>query len=185
MLDVDGDKVTYDKVDFPTYLFPYNVVVSPNGRLAITADNGHGGSSDGNADDVSVVDLQAPHPHVIAHITVGDAPEGLAMSPKGDLAVVANVDGSNMPKAWFHHPNASLTVLRINGTSVTAIKNVPVGTFTEAVVFSPDGGYIYAGNFADQDFSILKVNGTDVVNTGKRFKVGGHLASAAMGPGEK
>ena len=27
MLDVDGDKVTYNKLDIPTYLFPYNVVV--------------------------------------------------------------------------------------------------------------------------------------------------------------
>jgi DNA-binding beta-propeller fold protein YncE len=185
LLDVDGDTVSYNKVDFPTYPFPYNVVVSPDGRLAITADNGNHGSSDGNADAVSVVDLQGPHPHTIAHITVGDAPEGLAMSPKGDLAVVANVDGSNMPKAWYHHPAASLTVLRIAGTTVTPIKTVPVGTFTEAVVFTPDGQYIYAGNFADQDFSILKVDGDNVLNTGKRFKVGGHPASAAMGPGGK
>jgi hypothetical protein len=39
------------------------------------------------------------------------------------------------------------------------------------------------GNFADQDFSILRVDGTDVTNTGKRFKVPGHPASARMGPG--
>jgi DNA-binding beta-propeller fold protein YncE len=182
MLDVDGDKVTYNKVDFPTYLFPYNVVVAPNGHLALTADNGHGGSSDGNADTVSVIDLQGPHPHVVAHVTVGDAPEGLAISPRGDLAAVANVDGSNMPKAWFHHPHASVTILRIRGMTVTPIRTIPVGAFTEPLVFSPDGRYIYAGNFADQDFSILKVNGETVVDTGKRLKMGGHPASAAMGP---
>ena len=183
ILDVDGGTVTYNKVDVPTYAFPYNVVVTPDSKLAITADNGNSGSSDGNADAVSVVDLEGPHPHVIAHITVGDAPEGLAISPKGDLAVVANVNGSNMPAAWFHHPTASLTVLRIEGKTVTAIKTVQVGAFTEAVAFSPDGRYIYAGNFNDKDFSILKVNGTDVVDTGKRFKVDGHPASARMGPG--
>ena len=183
ILDVDGGTVTYNKVDVPTYAFPYNVVVTPDSKLAITADNGNSGSSDGNADAVSVVDLEGPHPHVIAHITVGDAPEGLAISPKGDLAVVANVNGSNMPAAWFHHPTASLTVLRIEGKTVTAIKTVQVGAFTEAVAFSPDGRYIYAGNFNDKDFSILKVNGTDVVDTGKRFKVDGHPASARMGLG--
>ena len=185
ILDVDGGTVTYNKVDVPTYAFPYNVVVTPDSKLAITADNGNSGSSDGNADAVSVVDLEGPHPHVIAHITVGDAPEGLAISPKGDLAVVANVNGSNMPAAWFHHPTASLTVLRIEGKTVTAIKTVQVGAFTEAVAFSPDGRYIYAGNFNDKDFSILKVNGTDVVDTGKRFKVDGHPASARMGPGAR
>jgi DNA-binding beta-propeller fold protein YncE len=182
ILDVDGDKVTYNKVDVPTFAFPYNVVVTPDSKLAITADNGNNGSSDGNADEVSVVDLEGPHPHVIARVTVGDAPEGLAMSPKGDLAVVANVDGSNMKAAWFHHPNASLTVLQIQGKTVTALKTLPLGLFTEAVAFSPDGQYIYAGNFTDQDFSIFKVNGTDVVDTGKRFKVDGHPASARMGP---
>ena len=185
VLDVDGGTVTYNKVDLPTYAFPYNVVVTPDSKLAITAGNGNNGSSDGNADAVSVVELEGPHPHVIAHITVGDAPEGLAMSPKGNLAVVANVNGSNRPATWFHHPTASLTVLLIQGTTVTAIKTVQVGAFTEAVAFSPDGRYIYAGNFNDKDFSILKVNGTDVVDTGKRFKVDGHPASARMGPGAR
>jgi DNA-binding beta-propeller fold protein YncE len=182
VLDIDGDKVTYNKLDLPTYAFPYNVVVSPDSKLAITADNGNNGSSDGNADAVSVIDLEGAHPHVISHITVGDAPEGLAMSPKGDIAVVVNVNGSNMQQAWFHHPNGSITVLRIQGKTVTPISTVEVGAFPEAAAFSPDGGYIYVGNYADQDFSILKVDGTDVTNTGKRFKAEGHPASARMSP---
>ncbi len=182
VLDVDGDKVTYNKLDLPTYAFPYNVVVSPDSKLAITADNGNSGSSDGNADAVSVIDLEGAHPHVIGHVTVEDAPEGLAMSPRGDLAVVVNVNGSNMKQAWFHHPNGSITVLRIQGKTVTPIKTVEVGAFPEAAAFSPDGGYIYVGNYADQDFSILKVDGTEVTNTGKRFKAEGHPASARMSP---
>jgi hypothetical protein len=36
------------------------------------------------------------------------------------------------------------------------------------------------GNYPDQDFSILKVEGTNVTDTGKRFKVPGHPASARM-----
>ena len=182
MLDVDGDKVTYNKVDFPTYLFPYNVVVSPDGKLAITADNGGGGSSDGNMDAVSVVDLEGAHPHVVAHLTVEDAPEGLAMAPNGKFAVAVNVNGSNFPAAWFHHKTGSVTVLRIQGKTVTPIKTLQVGAFPEAVMISPDSRYIYVGNFADRDFSILKVNGTDVTDTGKRFKVPGHPASGRMGP---
>jgi DNA-binding beta-propeller fold protein YncE len=182
VLDIDGDKVTYNKLDLPTYAFPYNVVVSPDSKLAITADNGNGGSSDGNADAVSVIDLEGAHPHVIAHITVGDAPEGLAMSPKGNLAVVLDVDGSNMKQAWFHHPNGSVTVLRIQGKTVTPIKTIEVGVLPEAIAFTPDGRYIYVGNFTDQDISILKVDGTDVTDTGKRFKLPGHPASARMSP---
>jgi DNA-binding beta-propeller fold protein YncE len=182
ILDVDGDKVSYSKVDIPTYAFPYNIVTSPDGKLAITADNGNGGSSDGNLDGVTVIDLEGQHPHAIAHVTVGDAPEGLAISPKGNLAAALNVDGSNMKQAWFHHPNGSVTVLRIQGTTVTPIKTVEVGAFPEPMAFTPDGKYLYVGNYADQDFSILKVDGTNVTNTSKRFKVPGHPASMRMGP---
>ncbi|MEJ0016071.1 MAG: hypothetical protein WDN25_05800 [Acetobacteraceae bacterium] len=182
VLEVDGDKVSYNKVDLPTYAFPYNIVVSPDSKLAITADNGNGGSSDGHADAISVIDLEGKNPRVIAHITVEDAPEGLAMSPKGNLAVVVNVNGSNMKQAWFHQPNGSVTVLRIDGKTVTPIKTLAVGAFPEAAAFTPDGRYILVGNFSDQDFSILKVDGTEVTDTGKRFKAGGHPASGRMGP---
>jgi DNA-binding beta-propeller fold protein YncE len=182
VLDVDGDTVTYNKLDLPTYLFPYNIVASPDSKLAITADNGGGGSSDGNMDAVSVIDLKAPHPHVIAHLTVGDAPEGLAMAPNGKFAVVVDVDGSNMPSAWYYHKNGSITLLRINGKTVTAGKTVPVGALPEAVMISPDSKYVYVGNFLDKNFSILKVNGTDLTDTGKKFVVPGHPASGRMGP---
>ncbi len=50
VLDIAGDKVTYNKVDLTAGLWPYNVVVSPNGKLALTADNGGAGSSDGSVD---------------------------------------------------------------------------------------------------------------------------------------
>ncbi len=182
ILNVDGDKVSYDKQDVPTYAFPYNVVVSPDGKLAITADNGNGGSSDGSLDAVTVIDLEGQHPHAIAHVTVGDAPEGLAISPKGNLAAALNVDGSNLKQAWFYHPTGSVTILHIQDKTVTPIKTIEVGAFPEAIGFTPDGQYIYVGNYTDQDFSILKVDGTSVVNTGKRFTVPGHPASMRMGP---
>ncbi len=182
VLDVSGDKVSYTKVDLPTYLFPYNIVVSPDSKLAFTADNGGNGSSDGNMDAISVIDLEGAHPHVIAHLTVEDAPEGLAISPDGTLLAVTNVNGSNKKGSWFYHRNGSVSIFRIQGKTVIPVKTVHVGTFPEATAFTPDGRYIFVGNNADQDFSILKVNGTDVSDTGKRFKVGGHPASARMGP---
>jgi DNA-binding beta-propeller fold protein YncE len=104
------------------------------------------------------------------------------MSPKGNLAAVLNVNGSNLKSAWFYHPTGAVTVLRIDGKTVTPIKTVQVGAFPEPMAFTPDGRYIYVGNYADQDFSILKVTGTDVVNTGKVFKVPGHPAAMRMGP---
>jgi DNA-binding beta-propeller fold protein YncE len=103
------------------------------------------------------------------------------MSPKGDLAVAAILSGSNAKKAFFYHKNGSLAVLKIDGKKVTKTDVVDVGGLPEAVLFTPDGNYILAGNYMDQDFSILKVDGSKVTDTGKRFKVPGHPASARMG----
>ncbi len=183
LLDVDGDKVTYTKRDLPAGIFPYNIVVSPNGAIALTADTGNAGSSDGNVDTVSVIDLTAQPPRVIDHIAVPDSPEGLAISPKGNLAVAADALGSNKStKEFFYHPHGVVTILKVDGKSVTKLKDIEVGGLPEAAVFTPDGRYLYVGNYNDQDFSILRVDGTDVTDTGKRFKVPGHPGSARMSP---
>jgi DNA-binding beta-propeller fold protein YncE len=181
VLDIAGDKVTYNKFDLPTGQWPYNVVVAPNGKTALLNETGNGGSSDGNVDTTSVIDLEASPPRVIDKVVVGDGPEGLAMSPKGDLAVAAILNGSNSKKAFFYNKNATLSVLKIDGKKVTKTQDVELGGLTEAVLFTPDGKYILAGNYMTQDFSILKVNGTKVIDTGKRFKVPGHPASARIG----
>jgi DNA-binding beta-propeller fold protein YncE len=181
VLDIADGKVTYNKVDLPTGQWPYNVVVKPDGKIALTSDNGGAGSSDGSVDTTSVIDLEATPPRIIDRVVVGDGPEGLAMSPKGDLAIAAILRGSNMKKAFFHEKNGSLSVLKIDGKKVTKTQDIEVGGLPEAVVFTPDGKYILAGNYLSEDFSILKVDGTTVTDTGKRFKVPGHPASARMG----
>ena len=181
VLDISDGKVTYNKVDLATGQWPYNVVVSPDSKLALTADNGGAGSSDGSVDTTSVIDLEANPPRIIDRVVIADGPEGLAMSPKGDLAVAAIQRGSNMKKAFFHEKNGSLSVLKIDGKKVTKTQDIELGGLPEAVMFTPDGKYILAGNFMTDDFSILKVDGTKVTDTGKRFKVPGHPASARMG----
>lgn len=178
VLDVDGQKVTYSKYDMPVGQWPYNISVTPNGKLALTADNGLNGAADGHVDTVSVIDLEATPPRVIDRVVVGDAPEGLAISPTGQIAVAVMIKGSNSDKkAWFYHRNASVVVLKIDGKKVRKVGEVNVRGLPEGAVFSPDGKYLYVGNFLDSDVSILKVDGTKVVNTGKTLKLPGHPAS--------
>lgn len=181
VLDIANGKVTYNKMDIAAGLWPYNVAVTPNGQLALTADNGNSGASDGSVDTVSVFDLTLNPPRAIDRVVVGDGPEGFAISPKGNLAAAAILRGSNAAKdAFFRKKDGSLAILRIDGKKVTKTQDIEVGGLPEAVVFTPDGKYLLTGNYLDQDFSILKVNGTKVKDTGKRFKVPGHPASARM-----
>ncbi len=182
LLTIDGGKVTYDKRDLPTGIFPYNVAVAPGGKIAIAVNNGAGGGSDGNVDTASVIDLEANPARVIDHVTIGDAPEGLTISPKGNLAVAILLQGSNQAKDnWFYHPGGAVVALKIDGKKVTKVGEVQIGGLPEGVAFSPKGDYLYVGNFMDGDMHVLKVNGTALSVVG-RFKLPGHPASMRSGP---
>lgn len=183
LLTIDGGKVTYDKRDLPVGVYPYNLGVTPDGKLALTADNGAGGGSDGNVDMVSVIDLEANPARVIDHVVIGDAPEGFAISPKGNLAVAVLLQGTNAENsAFYYHPNGAAVALKIDGKKVTKTGEVPVGGLPEGIVFSPNGDYVYIGNFTDQDVSILKVDGDRLTDTGQKLKLPGHPASMRAGP---
>jgi len=179
LLAIEGQKVTYAKQDMPVGLWPYNIDVTPNGKIGISADNGNSGAPDGHVDTVSIIDLEQQPPRVIDRVVVGDAPEGFAISPKGDVAVAVLLGGASVPKTmWFNTKrNGSLAVLKIDGKKVTKVGEVEVGGLPEGVVFSPDGKYLYVGNYTDRDVSILKVDGTKITDTGKKLKLPGQPAS--------
>jgi DNA-binding beta-propeller fold protein YncE len=178
LLEVDGQKVTYTKRDLAVGLWPYNLDVTPDGKLALTADNGNNGGSDGNVDTVSVIDLEAQPARVIDKVVVGDAPEGFAISPTGKLAAAVLLRGSNNAKTeWFYNRNGSVVVLKIDGKKVTKVGEVEVRGLPEGAVFSPDGRWLYVGNFTDSDISVLRVDGDTVTNTGTLVKLPGKPAS--------
>ena len=179
VLAIDGQKVGYDGYDIPVGLWPYNLAITPDGKLALTADNGNAGTSDGQVDTVTVIDLEANPPRAIDKVVVGDAPEGLAISPTGEIAVAVLLNGSGgVPKdAWFANPTGKLAVLTIDGKTVAKTGEVEVGGLPEGVVFSQDGSHLYVGNFLDSNVSIFKVDGTEVVDTGKTLQLPGRPAS--------
>ena len=178
LLEVNGEKVTYAKQDIPVGLWPYNFDIAPDGKLALSADNGNAGRSDGNVDTVTVIDLEANPPRVIDKVVVGDSPEGFAISPTGKLAVALLLNGNDAAKnAWFYNRNGKVVALKIDGKKVTRGNEVEVRGLPEGLVFSNDGRYIYVGNYLDRDISILRVDGDQIVNTGKSLALPGQPAS--------
>ena len=112
----ENRNVTYTKLDLPTGHFPINVAVTPDGKIALTADLGDAAASDGSVDTISVVDLEAKPPRIIDRLVVGDGPEGLAISPKGDVAVAVLIRGSFASvKAFFYNKSGTIAVLKIEG----------------------------------------------------------------------
>lgn len=178
ILDIDGANVTYTGYDMTTGIFPYNVVITPDGQLGLVNNNGAGGSSDGQVDSVAVIDMTLSPPRVIDQVAVGDGPEGMAMSPTGEYAVSILLNGvGNTPKsAFFHHDHSMVALLKIEGKKVRKVSETEVGGLTEGAAFSPDGGYLYAGNFNDEDISILRLEKDKLMPVGT-LKMPGHPAS--------
>ena len=178
VLEINGEKVTYAKLDVTVGLWPYNLDITPDGKLALTADNGAGGRSDGNVDTVSVIDLEANPPRVIDKVVVSEAPEGFAISPTGKLAVAMLLNGNDAARsAPFYNRNGKVVALKIDGTKVTRSNEVEVGGLPEGAVFSSDGKYLYVGNYLDRNLTILRIDGDQLVNTGKSIQLPGHPAS--------
>lgn len=182
LLTVDGQKVTYTKYDMATGLWPYNVAITPNGALAIVGNNGGAGSSDGQIDTAAIIDMQLDPPRVVDQVVVGDGPEGLAISPTGGFAVEQILNGSNLSHdKFYYHPHSYISLLKIEGKKVRRVSETPVGGLAEGIVFSPDGKYVYAGNFMDADMTILKLEGNRLIKVGT-MKLPGHPASMRGGP---
>jgi DNA-binding beta-propeller fold protein YncE len=73
-------------------------------------------------------------------------------------------------------------VLKIDGKKVTNAGDINVGALPEAVAFSPDGQYLYVGNFMDGDLWVLHAEGSKLTDTTQRIKLPGHPASMRSGP---
>jgi sugar lactone lactonase YvrE len=67
-------------------------------------------------------------------------------------------------------------ILAIDGKKVRKVSQTDVGALAEGVVWSPDGKYLYAGNFMDSDVTILRLEGDRLVKAGM-LKLPGHPAS--------
>jgi YVTN family beta-propeller protein len=184
-LDIDGQKVTYSKIDFGAGVYPFNVQITADGRFGLASNAGNAGVPDGGAGSVTVIDLKATPPHVVDYLGVDHFPEGLAISPTGELAVALALNGSGgtvSKDAWFAHPNTIIDVISTAGGTVRKLGAVNAGRQAEGVAFSPDGKYLYVanfyvGNFAPGNLQIYRVQGDRIIDTGKALSLPGHPVS--------
>ena len=134
---------------------PTNLQITPNGRLGLVANSVNSVQDNGvwkpaPDDKLYVIDLDAAPPKLIDTVTVGKQPSGLAISRKGDLALIANRAGK------------SVSVLSIEGTTVKAVAEVPLGNEVAAVAITPDGKRAFAVMNLVNKVGVLAVDGTNV-----------------------
>ncbi|NLL37623.1 MAG: YncE family protein [Fretibacterium sp.] len=177
LLNIDGEKVTPAKFEIPV-MWPYNVDIAPNGELAFGPGMGGPGASSGHVDTVSVIDMTQNPPRVIDRVAAGDGPEGFAVSPTGEYVAAVNIRGSNVATdSWFYNKNGTVSLLKVDGKKVTKVNEVEVGALPEGVVWSPDGKWLYVGNFTDKNMSVLKIEDGKLVDSGVKVPLAGSPAS--------
>ena len=102
---------------------------------------------------VSVIDLKASPPAVISTAEAGAGAAGVAISPDGKLALVAN------------RSEGTVSVFTIAGKMLTAVNKLALGdakSGPSAVIFTPDGKTALVTRDGDSKISVLTIDGSKV-----------------------
>jgi DNA-binding beta-propeller fold protein YncE len=172
LLDIDGEKVTYTGRDFGAGLKPYGIVIAADGRHAVVANLGLGR---GDNDTIGLIDLTLQPPRVVETYTVGQTPEGIAVSPDGKLVAVVTMNGSNKPKdSPFYAPVGRVVLLRLHRDRLQLVSAAPVGAWAQGVAFSADGRTLVVQSMAERSLSVFAI-GEDFAlrDTGQRIPLQG------------
>jgi YVTN family beta-propeller protein len=121
-----------------------------------------------NSDDNTVSVIDTAKNEVIATITVGENPHGIAVTPDGKKLYVTNSDDN--------------TVSEIDATTNTVIDTVGVGKYPFGVVVTPDGKKIYVASNVGGTVSVINI-ATDTVES--TLNVGSGLGVAIASDGAK
>ena len=163
LLDIDGSKVTRTQIGGKDYamttgLHPLNVQITPDGKLGLVGNMN--GGQDGQIDNVAVIDLTQNPPRDRPGRD-RRRPEGLAIDPAGGYAasLILNGTGGAAKGSFVRHEHGYVQLLKITGKEVRRAGTAEVGGLPEGIAFSPDGRYLYVGNFVDGTVDILHLAG--------------------------
>ena len=174
VLSIDGTKVEYTKRDIYAGLRPYGVDIAKDGKIAVVANIGRGG---GDADTVSVIDLEAKPPRVVETTTVGQTPEGIRISPDGMLVGVVVVNGSNKATdSPFYNDGGRLVIFKVAGKSLKKVAEAPIGHWSQGVLFTPDNKTILVGNMVEKNLVVFRFDGSKLRQMGHVGVNGGPVA---------
>ena len=146
---------------------PLSVALTPDEGLAlVTASNKVDPANPTRTvsdNRMSVIDLKASPPKVIATLETGKAPSGVSINRQGTLALVSN------------RADGTVSVFTIQGKTVMLAGTVEVGgpnAGVSHVAIAPDGKTALVTRSADNRISVLSIEGTKLEHT-KRDMIAG------------
>ena len=146
---------------------PQNVAIAPGETIALVSANMKVDPADPTKltpdNRLSVIDLKARPPAVIATLETGLGPAGISINRAGTLALIANRN------------EGTVSVFSIAGKTITAAGKVDLGnpkSLPSSAAFTPDGKMALVSRYGDNKISILSIDGSKVEDT-KRVMTGG------------
>jgi DNA-binding beta-propeller fold protein YncE len=153
---------------------PQNVAVAPDESFALVASAAKLDPADAKKqvpdNRLSVIDLKANPPAVIATHEVGLGGTGAAINPAGTLALVAN------------YREGTVSIFTVSGNKLTPSGKIDFGdpkAGPAGIAFTPDGKTALVTRDGDHRISVLSVDGSNVTDT-KRVMTGGHRPYAVQ-----
>jgi WD40 repeat protein len=147
---------------------PQSVAISPDEGIAVVTGSTRLDPADPKKivsdNKVTVIDLKANPPAVIATLEAGMGATGVSFNPSGTLVLVANRD------------EGTVSVFTVSGKTLTPAGKVAVGDAKSGpchAAFLPDGKSALLTRDGDHKVSILAIEGNTVTDT-KKFMVGGY-----------
>src|SRR5713226_4089912 len=146
---------------------PLSIAVTPDENLALVTASSKVDPTDPTkqAPDnrVTVIDLKANPPKVIASLEAGRGASGISINRQGTLALVSNLQ------------DGTVSVFAIQGKTVTPVGTVEVGGDKAGggqVMIAPDGKTALVSRNADNKISVLSIDGTKVEYTKRDMTAG-------------
>lgn len=146
---------------------PQNVAIAPDESIALVSANMKLDPADPKKlvpdNRLSVIDLKAKPPTVIATLETGLGPAGISINRAGTLALVANRN------------DGTVSIFTVSGKTLTSAGKIDFGnpqSGPSSVAISPDGKMALVSRDGDHKISVLSIDGSKVEDT-KRILTGG------------
>jgi hypothetical protein len=164
VLAIDGTKVEDTKREISAGLRPYGLAIHPNGQVAVVANIG---TSSGDADSVSLIDIEAKPARVVQTVTVGQTPEGIVLSPDGAFAAVNVGNGSNKAKnSPFFNDYGLVKVLSVKGKDLVPLTEAKVGHWCQGLAWSKDNRTLLVQCMVEKEIMVFNFDGKELKPAG-------------------
>ena len=175
LLKIENDTLVLTDRKFSVCGKPYRMVISPDGRFALTAGSGQGVP---DVDAVTVVDLSLDPPRTVDYVLIPPGPESLEISPDGKLVAVVLMAGSNLPADKpLHVEQGIVALLARRENTFVKVQEIPTGPIPEGVAFSPDGKHLVVQCHPKRELWVFDVDGESLRDSGHRIEVPGMPSS--------